>query len=172
MRAPRGVGPVDRVQRDYEAFVVMSLFLNQIEVEGSGDGSVSFSRNFTIGGFLHGGSLSGSRFRLARADIDGTDELEEEIEDDERREEIMKEYYRGLMQDGDAALIKCIDRCNNLTTMSWGLSRQREYRMIRETEQYILPLLETVRKQPEYNDAAWLLKYQMVSMLDIYKRLL
>ncbi len=91
---------------------------------------------------------------------------------DAHRDEIMKEYFRELSEDPDAVLIKCLDRCNNLTTMSWGLSREKEYRMIRETEEYVLPLLEIIRKQPEYNDAAWLLKYQMVSMLDIYKRLL
>ncbi|MCR5068103.1 MAG: helix-turn-helix domain-containing protein [Erysipelotrichaceae bacterium] len=92
--------------------------------------------------------------------------------DDEHRDEIMKEYYRKLSLDTEAALIKCLDRCNNLTTMCWGLSRERQYRMIRETEKYILPYLEMIRKQPEYNDAAWLLKYQITSMLEIYKTLL
>ncbi len=92
--------------------------------------------------------------------------------DDSRRDEIMKEYFRKLSEDSDAALIKCLDRCNNMTTMSWGLSRERIYRTIKETEKYILPLLDVIKKVPEYNDAAWLLKYQMLSMLDIYKRLM
>ena len=71
-----------------------------------------------------------------------------------------------------AARIKCIERCNNLTTMSWGLSRDRIYRMIQETEMYFPALLAVVKAAPEYNSAAWLLKYQMESMLDIYKRLM
>ncbi|MBQ6655380.1 MAG: helix-turn-helix domain-containing protein [Erysipelotrichaceae bacterium] len=91
---------------------------------------------------------------------------------DKDRDEIMKEYYRKLSLDAEGAFIKCVDRCNNLTTMCWGLSRERKYRMIRETEKYILPLLNVVKKQPELNDAAWLLKYQIVSMLEIYKTML
>ena len=92
--------------------------------------------------------------------------------DDSRRQQIMEEYYRRLAENPDGALIKCLDRCNNLTTMAWGLSRERIYRMIRETEQYIIPLLKVIKSTAEYNDAAWLLQYQMESMLDIYKRLL
>ena len=81
-------------------------------------------------------------------------------------------YYGDIMKDPRAALLKCIDRCNNLTTMSWGLSRERIYRMIGETEEYYPALLDLIKTVPEYNDAAWLLKYQMESMLDIYKRLM
>ena len=92
--------------------------------------------------------------------------------DDGNRDEIMKEYFNGLKSNPKAALIKCIDRCNNITTMSWGLSRERIYRTIMETEKYIFPLLQVIKDTPEYNDAAWLLKYQIESTLDIYKRLM
>ena len=92
--------------------------------------------------------------------------------DDDHRTEILEDYYGRLMKNAAAALIKCVDRCNNLTTMSWGLSRERIFRMIKETREYVLPLLKEVRKEPEYNDAAWLLQYQMESLLDVYERLL
>jgi len=92
--------------------------------------------------------------------------------DNSNREQIMKPYYEALSANSKAALVKCIDRCNNLTTMSWGLSRDRIYRMITETEKYYPALLDVIKAVPEYNNAAWLLKYQMESMLDIYKRLL
>ena len=88
------------------------------------------------------------------------------------REEIMKEYYDMISKDPKAALVKCVDRCNNLTTMSWGLSRDRIYRMILETEEYYPKLLKVLKSEPEYDNAAWLLQYQMESMLDIYKRLM
>ena len=91
---------------------------------------------------------------------------------DENRKEILDVYYAKLGEDPGGALVKCIDRCNNLTTMSWGLRRERIYRMIGETEHYYPELLKTVKKTPEYNDAAWLLQYQIESMLDIYKRLM
>ncbi|MBQ1386160.1 MAG: hypothetical protein IIY75_05135, partial [Erysipelotrichales bacterium] len=71
-----------------------------------------------------------------------------------------------------AVLVKCVDRCHNLTNMAWGLSRERITRMILETEEYYPKLLDVLKSSIEYNDAAWLLKYQIESMLDIYKRLL
>lgn len=92
--------------------------------------------------------------------------------DNTRRDEIIKSYYQAIAEEPKAALIKCIDRCNNLTTMSWGLSRERIYRTIKETEEYVLPLLKVIKDEKEYNNAAWLLKYQIESMLDIYKRLM
>ena len=88
------------------------------------------------------------------------------------REEILDAYYKAIEANPKAALIKCMDRCNNLTTMSWGLSREKIYRMIKETEQYYPGLIKVLKAEPEYNNAAWLLRYQMESMLDIYKRLM
>lgn len=92
--------------------------------------------------------------------------------DDSEREKILKEYYGKIVANPKAALIKCMDRCNNLTTMSWGLSREKIFRMINETERYYPDLIKVIKYTTEYNNAAWLLKYQIESMLDIYKRLL
>ena len=88
------------------------------------------------------------------------------------RDKVMKAYYKGIEANPKAALIKCLDRCNNLTTMAWGLSRDRIYHKITETETYYPKLLKVIKNTPEYYDAAWLLKYQIESMLDIYKRLM
>ena len=85
--------------------------------------------------------------------------------------ETLDKYYAGLASNPKAALIKCIDRCNNMTTMSWGLSRESIYQQIEEVDKYYPRLLKVVKDTPEYNNAAWLLKYQIESMLDIYKRL-
>ena len=86
--------------------------------------------------------------------------------------ETLDKYYGELAKNPKGALIKCLDRCNNITTMSWGLSRKSIFRMISETEKYYPELLQVVKDTPEYNNAAWLLKYQIESMLDIYKRLM
>lgn len=91
---------------------------------------------------------------------------------DSDREKVMNAYYDAIVGNPKAALVKCIDRCNNMTTMSWGLSRERIYRMISETEKYYPKLLNAMKATTEYDDAAWLLKYQIESMLDIYKRLM
>lgn len=86
--------------------------------------------------------------------------------------EILKDYYDKIAGNPKAALIKCIDRCNNITPMSWALSRERIYRMIKETEEHYPRLIEVLKGEIEYSNAAWLLKYQIESMLDIYKRLM
>lgn len=86
--------------------------------------------------------------------------------------EMLDKYYGDLAANPKAALIKCIDRCNNMTTMSWGFSRYKVFRYIEEVEKYFPELLKGVKSTPEYNNAAWLLQYQMESMLDIYKRLI
>ncbi|MCR4658465.1 MAG: helix-turn-helix domain-containing protein [Lachnospiraceae bacterium] len=91
---------------------------------------------------------------------------------EKNRDKLMSEYYKAIERNPKASLIKCIDRCNNLTTMSWGLSREKIYRMINETEEYYPGMIKTVKATPEYNNAAWLLQYQIESMLDIYKRLM
>ena len=90
----------------------------------------------------------------------------------ENRKAILTEYYDQIATNPKAALIKCIDRTNNITTMSGGLSRERIYRMIKETEEYYPKLIEVLKEEVEYSNAAWLLKYQMESLLDVYKRLM
>ena len=90
----------------------------------------------------------------------------------ENRDEIMREYYSKIASNPKAALVKCIDRCNNITTMSWALSRDRIYRMIKETEMYFPELISVLKEEVEYSNAAWLLKYQIESLLDVYKRLM
>lgn len=90
----------------------------------------------------------------------------------ENRAEILNEYYGEIAKNPKATLIKCIDRCNNITTMSGGLSRDRIFRMIRETEEYYPKLISVLKDEVEYSNAAWLLKYQIESLLDVYKRLM
>lgn len=82
-------------------------------------------------------------------------------------------YYTGIQQNALACLVKCIDRVNNLSGISMTFSRERMARYVTETETYIVPLLDIVRAvSPEWNNAAWLLRYQMLALLETYKRLL
>ena len=90
----------------------------------------------------------------------------------ENRAAVLRDYYDAIAKIPKAALIKCIDRCNNITTMAWGLSRERILRMMQETEKYFPALLKIVKAERQYNNAAWLLQYQIESMLEIYKRLM
>ncbi len=74
---------------------------------------------------------------------------------------------------GLAALVKCFDRVNNLSNMALGFTRDRMAEYVEETERDIVPLLRMIKDEaPEYDDACWLLSYQMYSLLETFKRLL
>ena len=65
-----------------------------------------------------------------------------------------------------------MDRCNNLSTMADGFRKPKMVKYVKQTEQYVLPLLDVVREVPAWNNAAWLMRYQMITMLEAFKRLL
>lgn len=88
------------------------------------------------------------------------------------KEKIKPDYYREIVKNPLAALIKCLDRCNNLSSMAAGFPKKKMVDYVRQTEEYVLPLLDVVKAVPEWNNAAWLLRYQMVTMLEAFKRLL
>ena len=88
------------------------------------------------------------------------------------KEEIKDLHYRNIGKSPLAALVKCIDRCNNLSVMSDGFTRKKMATYVRSTEKYVLPLLDVIKAVPEYNNAAWLLRYQIITLLETCKRLL
>ena len=90
----------------------------------------------------------------------------------ERKKEIMPAYYAGIAGNPLASLVKCLDRCNNLACMADGFSVKKMRSYILSTEKYVLPLLDVIKEIPEYNSAAWLLRYQMTTLLETFKRLL
>ena len=81
-------------------------------------------------------------------------------------------YYRNIAGNPLAALVKCMDRCNNLSTMADGFKKDRMINYVKEAEQFVLPLLDIVKAVPAWNNAAWLLRYQMLTMVETCKRLL
>ena len=85
----------------------------------------------------------------------------------------MESYYQGIRQNPMICLIKCLDRCNNLSTMAMGFSREKMATYITDTETWVLPLLKEFKNvTPAWSNAAWLLRYQMVSLMEAIKRLL
>lgn len=80
-------------------------------------------------------------------------------------------YYRAISQNPKACLVKCIDRCNNLSSLAPGFSDERIQDYIEETEKYYPTLLRMIKEQPEYNNAAWLLSYQIRSLAQMAKRI-
>ena len=83
-----------------------------------------------------------------------------------------KKYYDSIRKNPLACLIKCLDRCNNLSGMADGFSRKKMAQYTDETDKYYPPLLEVIKKQKDWNDAWWLLRYQMTALTEAFKRLL
>jgi len=83
-----------------------------------------------------------------------------------------KHYYDAIRKDPLACLVKCLDRVNNVAGMADGYTRSRMIHYIEETDRYYPALLDVVKKVPEWNNAWWLLRYQLKTMTESYKRLL
>lgn len=88
-------------------------------------------------------------------------------------EAAQERYYQAMRQSPVAAIVKLIDRCNNVSTLACGFPRERIAGYIRETEQYVFPLLADVKHNcPQYSNAVFLIKYQLKSVLASLKRFL
>lgn len=88
-------------------------------------------------------------------------------------EEAKAHYFEKIAEHKKAALLKVLDRCNNVSTMGETFEKKRLRNYIEETETYIFPLIDMLlRECPEYRDAAFLVRYQIVSMLETIKRFL
>ena len=90
----------------------------------------------------------------------------------EERAAFKKRYHARIAESPAASLVKVIDRCNNLSLMATGFDRDKMVLYITETEDYVFPLIEILKGTPAYNDAAFLLKYQMLSVIEALKRTL
>lgn len=83
-------------------------------------------------------------------------------------------YYAAIAKSRHATIVKILDRCNNLSLMAGAFSREKMASYLIETEHFVMPLLEVLKHRYEENcyDAAFLLKYQMLSEMENLKRLL
>ena len=81
-------------------------------------------------------------------------------------------YYENIRKDPLACMVKCLDRINNLAGMADIFPRDKMVQYAEETDQYYPALLEVLKGIPEWNDAWWLMRYQMTTMLEAFKRVL
>ncbi|MBQ7488891.1 MAG: helix-turn-helix domain-containing protein [Clostridia bacterium] len=85
-------------------------------------------------------------------------------------EQEMDAYYARIQDNATAAIVKVLDRCNNVSTMMLGFSVEKIIEYIDESQKYIYPLIDHIKRQyPEYNDAVFVLKYQIVSVIESAK---
>ena len=84
-----------------------------------------------------------------------------------------EQYYGRIGQNPIAATVKLLDRCSNVSAMSAAFSQEKMAQYIRETEEYLLPMLQPLKENhPELSSALFLIKYHIVSVLETVKRLL
>lgn len=89
------------------------------------------------------------------------------------KEESKSLYYEDIKRNKKACLVKIIDRCNNVSTMAGCFKREKLIEYIDETEKYVMPVIRTIKDTyPEYSDAAFLVKYQIISLIESIKSLL
>ncbi|MBR0090076.1 MAG: helix-turn-helix domain-containing protein [Lachnospiraceae bacterium] len=89
------------------------------------------------------------------------------------KEEATVQYYTAIGENKTASIVKVIDRCNNVSTMALSFDREKLSEYIEETENYVIPLLTKIKREaPEYNNAAFLVKYQLLSVLESLKAML
>ncbi len=89
------------------------------------------------------------------------------------KEKALDEYYGKIRTNKTAMIVKCIDRCNNISDMALCFSPEKMRSYILETEEYIIPILDYIKEHyMEYNSAVYLLKYQMRSMMETQKVML
>lgn len=92
---------------------------------------------------------------------------------DESKHDAKVRYYKAIRENKRAIMVKILDRCNNVSHMAAAFTKQKMADYIDETEEFILPLIDLVKREyPEYYNAVFLLKYQMISVMESLKRMI
>lgn len=82
----------------------------------------------------------------------------------------VEDYYAGIRGNKTALIIKILDRCSNISSMSAAFSEEKLVSYTNFTEKWVLPMTEYGReKYPEYTAQFFLLEYHMRSVLESLK---
>ncbi len=82
-------------------------------------------------------------------------------------------YYQKLYQNPRAMLVKLLDRAHNVSGMVFGFEKKKIISYINETETVFYPMMQAAKTDyPQYKNALFLIKYQMVSTIETIKHLL
>ena len=91
----------------------------------------------------------------------------------EERAAAKKRYFAQIPANRIAAVTKLLDRCNNLSYMVYGFSKEKMLDYIDETKRYVIPILQYAKEHyREYGNALFLINYQMCSLLNSIQVLL
>ena len=76
-------------------------------------------------------------------------------------------YYNGISENRIAAMVKLLDRCHNISSMASCFSDEHMAEYIKETQEYIYPLMEKTRENyPQYSNQLFLIRYHMKSVVE------
>ena len=76
-------------------------------------------------------------------------------------------YYDGIAGNRIATVVKLLDRCSNISGMASCFTDEHMAEYIKETLDYIVPLMEKARTDhPEYSNQLFLIRYHMNSVLE------
>ena len=79
-------------------------------------------------------------------------------------------YYAAIKLNPNSAIVKALDRCNNVSTMAGSFELDKLASYIKETEKYGYDLLDYIKEHYlEYNDAIYVIKYQVMSTIETIK---
>lgn len=92
----------------------------------------------------------------------------------ETEEQAHLRYYKRISENPSAALIKIIDRCNNIASMAAAFTPEHMLSYIDETQKYVLPLFDVLDKTKDetLKGPAFLLKYHLLSLLESDRHIL
>ncbi len=80
------------------------------------------------------------------------------------------EHYGRIKQNPTAFMVKLLDRCNNVSSMTSGFSQKRMIKYIKETETYFYPMMEEGKiLYPEYSNQIFLIEYHIKSIVETLK---
>ena len=84
---------------------------------------------------------------------------------EEDHESCRERYYRGIGEDRISCLVKCLDRCHNVSCMPMSYSVRKLKTYSETTREYVFPLLDRLSGEYGEERISLLLRYHMESVL-------
>lgn len=82
-------------------------------------------------------------------------------------------YYSAIATNEIAVMVKILDRCSNISSITDGFGQVKISKYIIETEEWVYPLLQNAKETfPAYADVLFIVQYHMASVIEGLRRFL